>query len=95
MLPCGGCGRLGIGAPASPPGDFHKGLLMREDEGILGLAVAEDRALLRSNLSAAAVQWHGDAARTGRRSLAHYAIGPKRKISPARPLRACLNQEVR
>jgi len=31
-------------------------------ESILKRAVAEDKALLRSNLSAAAVHWHGDVA---------------------------------
>ncbi len=48
-------------------GDFP--LYANSNEGILDLAVAEDKALLRSNLSAAAVQWHGDAAHVGRRSL--------------------------
>jgi len=42
---------------------------MGQGKGILDLAVAEDRALLRSTLSAAAVQWHGDAALAGRRLL--------------------------
>ena len=52
-------------------GPFRDRLLRREDEGILDLAAAEDKALLRSHLSAAAVQWHGDAACTGRRPLVH------------------------
>jgi len=38
-------------------------------EGNLEHAVEEDKALLRNNLSASAVQWHGDAALRGRRFL--------------------------
>ena len=52
-----------------PQGALRAPLQNGPDGGILGLAVAEDRALLRSNLSAAAAQWHGDAAYKGRRSL--------------------------
>jgi hypothetical protein len=46
---------------------FRDRLQRRRHDGILDCAAAEDKALLRSNLSAAAVQWHGDAAMTGRR----------------------------
>ncbi len=37
-------------------GSSRERLPREEDQGILGLAVGEDKALLRSNLSAAAVQ---------------------------------------
>ena len=55
----------------TPVGSFRDRLPGRDDEGILDFAVAEDKALLRSNLSAAAVHWHGDAAPAGRRLLPH------------------------
>jgi len=48
---------------------FPDRLQIREDEGIIDLAAVKDRALLRSNLSASAVQWHGDAAHLGGRSF--------------------------
>jgi hypothetical protein len=60
-------------------GDFP--LYANSNEGILDLAVAEDKALLRSNLSAAAVQWHGDAAHVGRRSLAQIMLLAQRDKS--------------
>jgi len=63
---------------------FRDGLQTREDEGILSLVVAEDRALPRGNLSAAAVQWHGDAAHVGRRSLAQIMLWVQEKIAALR-----------
>jgi hypothetical protein len=53
-----------------PPDGFLFAYLSRRGAaGNLGCAAEEDRALLRSNPSASAVQWHGDAALVGRRSL--------------------------
>jgi uncharacterized protein YihD (DUF1040 family) len=44
-------------------------LLMTGAEGNLEDAAEEDKALLRSNLSVSAIQWHGDTALAGRRFL--------------------------
>jgi hypothetical protein len=44
-------------------------LSVPRNEGTLACAAEENKALLRSNLSASAVQWHGDAAILERRSF--------------------------
>ena len=75
---------------------ISRGLQTRKDEDIVGLAAAEDKALLRSNLSVVAVQWHGDAAHAGHRFFAQIMLlAQSGRSPPARPLRACLDQEVR
>ncbi len=66
-----GCWALAESGCRRPRGPFRDALQSGQDEGMLDLAVAEDRAMLRSNLSAATVQWHGDAAHMGRRSFTH------------------------
>jgi hypothetical protein len=48
---------------------LYSHLPVRSAEGNLEHAAVEDKALLRSNLSATAVHWHGDAAGVGRRLL--------------------------
>jgi hypothetical protein len=49
-----------------------------------------------SNLSAVAIQQHGDAAIMGRRSCAQVMLlAQSGKTSSSRPFRACLTQEVR
>ena len=64
-----GGGSFSIGSLTAFVGSFRDRLPGRGDEGILDLAAVEDKALLRSNLSAAAVHWHSDAAPAGRRPL--------------------------
>ena len=58
-----------VGLRSSRHESWHDRLPAGENNGILECAAVGDKALLRSNLSTAAVQWHGDAAEVGRRPL--------------------------